>query len=95
MQSATDLIDIFTGKSNGSQGIPTTEGPGDGRKGDQITDYLSRITGAYNAITGQGNIGGPAPSAKAGEAVKQTNWLLIGGVALALGAIAWLLFKRK
>jgi len=88
------LEDLFSGGGGSqNQGTPVTSGPGDGAKGNTINDWLSRITGAYESITGAGTKSGPAPATQATPA-KATPWLLYGGIAVAVVALLWLLKKK-
>lgn len=84
--------DLFGGGGSHNQGEATSDGAGDGAKGRQILDFLSEITGAYDAITGSGENGGPAPATQVAKPAM--NYLLIGGLALAAVALLFL-FKRK
>jgi len=86
-----NILDLFSG-GTGYQGDATTEGAGDGDKGRNITDYLSALTGAYDAITGQGENGGPAPATQVAKSAP--NYLLIGGAVVAV-ILLLMLFKRK
>jgi hypothetical protein len=88
------IWDIFSGNHGSqAQGDPSSAGAGDGVKAQQITDFLSSITGVYEAVTGQGEAGSPAP---APQAVKPggPNYLLIGGVVIAVLALFLFLKKR-
>lgn len=88
------IWDIFSGNHGSqSQGDPSSAGAGDGDKARQITNLLSSITGAYEAVTGQGEAGSPAP---APQAVKTggPNYLLIGGAVILVLALILFLKKR-
>lgn len=88
-----NFLDLFGNGGSSIQGTPTTAGAGDGAKGNSITDWLSRITGAYNAVTGQGTIGGPAPNRAANP--KPNNTALYIGLAVAGVVLVFLLMRRR
>ena len=90
-----NFLDLFTGKSSGNQGVPTTSTPGEGQNGDEVLKYLGVITGAYQTITGQGNPGGPAPGSSVQTAPKTQDktWIYIAGAA-GLGLILWLVLRK-
>jgi hypothetical protein len=86
------FLDLFGAGGSSDQGEPTTAGAGDGAKGTAITNWLSTITGAYNAVTGAGTHGGPAVAPQVKKPT--TNYLLIGGIVLAVGLVLWFLTKK-
>jgi len=88
------LEDLFGRGGSHNQGAPTTAGAGDGGKATLINDWLGRITGAYNAVTGSGTPGGPAPAPAAVTAPK-SNTALYVGIGLAVVLVAFLLFRKR
>ena len=75
-------------------GTATVGGAGDGRKGNAIRDWLGRVTGAYEAVTGQGTNDGPAPAANK-VLPAPPNYALWIGIAVAVLVVGLLFFKRK
>ncbi len=93
MSLFSDIEDVFGGNGGSqSQGVATTAGAGDGGKGTAITNLLSDITGAYDAVTGSGRPAGPAPAPQVAKPAP--NYLLYGGLALLVGIGLWLLLKK-
>lgn len=88
-----NFLDLFGGGGSHNQGTPTTAGAGDGGKATTINDWLSRITGAYAAVTGAGTQNGPAP-APAAQQPQKSNTALYVGLAVA-GLLVAFLFLRK
>ena len=85
--------DLLSGGAH-NQGDPSSDGAGDGAKGNAITGYLSAITGAYNAITGGGGTGSPAPAAQVAKPAG-INYALYGGIAVGAVLLLWLVMRRK
>jgi hypothetical protein len=87
--------DLFA-SDNHTQGDATPDGAGDGPKGSQIVDYLSRITGAYQSIIGGGGQGTAAPAPKVQTDKPRTMpWALIGGGVAVLLVLGFFLHRRK
>jgi hypothetical protein len=91
--------DIFGGGGGSQgQGTPTATHSGGGDKAAVVNDWLGRITGAYNLVSGQGNPIGPAPDTRSGNqknsAVQGTNkWMVIGAVVVAVAVFFFI--RRK
>jgi hypothetical protein len=88
------FLDLFGGGGSHNQGTPSSDNPGDGAKGDRITDWLGRITGAYNAVIGAGSPRGPAP-APARLTDTKSNIALYVGLAVAAALLVFLLVRRR
>ena len=90
-----DFEDLFGGGGGSqAQGTATTTGAGDGGKNNAITNWLSTLTGAYNAVTGSGTRGGPAPVSTAITPAPATNWTLYGAIAVGVLVLVFLVAKR-
>jgi hypothetical protein len=89
-----NFLDLFGGGGSHAQGTPSTAGASDGGKATVINDWLGRITGAYNAVTGAGTRGGPAP-APAAVMPQKSNTALYVGLAVAGLIVAFLLFRKR
>lgn len=89
------IEDLFGRGGSHNQGTPTTGNPGDGSTGQQITNWLERITGAYNAVVGANGQKSPAPAPAAMTQPKGNNTTLYLGIGLALAVVAFLMFKRR
>lgn len=82
-------------KAAGTVANATGNNPGGGKRADAITDALSKITGAYEVITGSGLKNGPAPDVKASDAGTKPNYLVYGAIGLGVAVVLWLLLKKK
>lgn len=87
------LQDLFAVGSH-TKGTPTTAGPGDGGNGQKITEYLSWLTGAYQAVTGSGTKTGPAPAPQAAPTPKDKTSLYVG-IGLAVAVVAFFMFRKR
>lgn len=72
---------------------PDGGGAGEGRSGDVVSDWLSRITGAYQAVQGAGSKQGPAPHNKATDG--KSNLIAYGALALGAALVLWLVLRKK
>jgi LPXTG-motif cell wall-anchored protein len=88
------LEDLFGRGGSSNQGTPESANPGDGAKGAAITDWLGRITGAYNSVIGAGSPKGPAPAAAKLTETK-SNTALYVGLAVAGLLVAFLFFRKR
>lgn len=88
------LEDLFGRGGSSNQGTPASSNPSDGSRSSQITDWLGRLTGAYNAVIGAGTPGGPAPApAKLTE--PKSNTALYVGIAAVVVLVAFLFLKKR
>jgi hypothetical protein len=88
------IEDLFGRGGSHNQGTPDSANPGDGARGQAITDWLGRITGAYNAVMGSGTPGGPAPAA-AKLTEPKSNTALYVGIAVVVALVAFLLLRKR
>ncbi len=89
------LEDLFGRGGSSNQGTPSSANPGDGATGAAITDWLGRITGAYNAVLGTGTPGGPAPAPAKLTDPPKSNVALYVGAAVVVALVAFLLFRKR
>lgn len=99
MFSFNPQVEDLFGGGGGSQGqgTPTGTHSGGGEKADAVNTWLSRITGAYNLVSGQGRPIGPAPDVRSGNEVNAApqgtpKWMVIGAVVVA---VAVFFFMRR
>ena len=88
------LEDLFGRGGSHNQGTPASDNPGDGAKGQAITDWLGRITGAYNAVIGAGTPKGPAPAASKLTETK-SNTALYVGIGLAVAVVLFVVLRKR
>ncbi len=88
-----NVVDTFSGNGGSqAQGAPTTNGAGDGAKGDAINTWLNRITGVYSTFAGQKSNATQATTPNLPP--PKTNWALYSVVAAGAGLLLWFAFKK-
>jgi hypothetical protein len=90
-----NLLDIFSGRTGGQGVQPVAGGAGDGGKKAAVDQWLGFLTGAYEAVTGSGTKGGPAPAPAAVQTKPKSNLALWVGIAAVLVVGIFLLARKR